>query len=109
MALKATIFKAEVRIGDVDRNYYQDHALTVVRHPSETDERMMVRVLAFALHVHDAHALGKGVGVDDEPDLVAARSHRRHRGLDRRRPARHVGRASGLRARRPGFYLPAGA
>jgi uncharacterized protein YaeQ len=69
MALKATIFKAELRIADMDRNYYRDHALTIARHPSETDERMMVRVLAFALHAHDALAFGKGLGADDEPDL----------------------------------------
>jgi uncharacterized protein YaeQ len=69
MALKATIFKAELRIADVDRNYYRDHALTIARHPSETDERMMVRVLAFALHAHDALAFGKGLDADDEPDL----------------------------------------
>ena len=69
MALKATIFKAELRIADVDRGYYQDHALTIARHPSETDERMMVRVLAFALHAHDALAFGKGLGAADEPDL----------------------------------------
>ena len=48
MALKATIFKAELQISDMDRNYYHDHALTLARHPSETDERMMVRLLAFA-------------------------------------------------------------
>ena len=48
MALKATIFKADLQIADMDRNYYNDHALTIARHPSETDERMMVRLLAFA-------------------------------------------------------------
>jgi uncharacterized protein YaeQ len=69
MALKATIFKAELRIADMDRSYYGDHALTIARHPSETDERMMVRVLAFALHAHEALAFGRGLGVDDEPDL----------------------------------------
>ena len=69
MALKATIFKAELRIADMDRNYYRDHALTIARHPSETDERMMVRVLAFALHAHEALVFGKGLGADDEPDL----------------------------------------
>jgi uncharacterized protein YaeQ len=69
MALKATIFKAELRISDMDRNYYGDHALTIARHPSETDERMMVRVLAFALHAHDALTFGRGLGADDEPDL----------------------------------------
>ena len=69
MALKATIFKAELRIADVDRGYYEDHLLTIARHPSETDERMMVRVLAFALHAHSALAFGKGIGAADEPDL----------------------------------------
>ena len=42
MALKATIFKSELQITDLDRDYYQTHALTLARHPSETDERMMV-------------------------------------------------------------------
>lgn len=53
----------------MDRNYYQDHALTIARHPSETDERMMVRVLAFALYAHEALIFGKGLSADDEPDL----------------------------------------
>jgi len=69
MALKATIFKAELQIADMDRNYYRDHALTLARHPSETDERMMVRLLAFALHAHEALSFGKGLSTDDEPDL----------------------------------------
>jgi uncharacterized protein YaeQ len=69
MALKATIFKASVQIADTDRNYYQSHALTIARHPSETDERMMVRLLAFALHAHEALEFGKGLSTDDEPDL----------------------------------------
>ena len=69
MALKATIFKADLQIADMDRNYYQDHALTIARHPSETDERMMVRVLAFALQAHEALSFGKGLSADDEPDL----------------------------------------
>ncbi|RJG07818.1 YaeQ family protein [Noviherbaspirillum cavernae] len=69
MALKATIFKADLQIADMDRHYYADHALTIARHPSETDERMMVRLLAFALHANDALAFGKGLSADDEPDL----------------------------------------
>ena len=69
MALKATIFKAALQIADMGRNYYQDHALTLARHPSETDERMMVRLLAFALNAGDALAFGNGLSVDDEPDL----------------------------------------
>jgi uncharacterized protein YaeQ len=69
MALKATIYKAELQVSDMDRHYYATHALTIARHPSETDERMMVRVLAFALHAHEALAFGKGLSTDDEPDL----------------------------------------
>ena len=69
MALKATIFKAQLGIADMDRPYYGDHAVTVARHPSETDERMLVRLIAFALHADDALAFGKGLSVDDEPDL----------------------------------------
>lgn len=69
MALKATIYKAELQIADMDRGYYGDHSLTVARHPSETDERMMVRLLAFALHADAALAFGNGLSTDDEPDL----------------------------------------
>jgi uncharacterized protein YaeQ len=69
MASNATIFKAALQIADVDRNYYQDHALTLARHPSETDERMMVRLLAFALHAHEALSFGRGLSTEEEPDL----------------------------------------
>ena len=69
MALKATIFKADLQIADMERNYYQGHALTLARHPSETDERMMVRLLAFALHAHEHLSFGQGLSTDDEPDL----------------------------------------
>jgi len=69
MALKATICKADLQIADMDRNYYAGHALTLARHPSETDERMMVRLLAFALNAHEHLAFGKGLSDIDEPDL----------------------------------------
>lgn len=69
MALKATIFKAGLQIADMARNYYHDHALTLARHPSETNERMMVRLLAFALNASETLAFGKGLSTDDEPDL----------------------------------------
>src|SRR5262245_36865574 len=69
MALKATIFKAEIHVADMDRQYYGDHSLTLARHPSETDERMMVRLLAFALPSHSGLSFGKGLSTDDEPDL----------------------------------------
>ncbi len=69
MALKSTIFKADLQIADMDRQYYDGHGLTIARHPSETDERMMVRILAFVLHAHAALTFGKGLSADDEPDL----------------------------------------
>jgi len=69
MALKATIYKAELQIVDMDRNYYADHALTIARHPSENDERMMARVLAYALHAQDGIAFTKGLFDVDEPEV----------------------------------------
>ena len=69
MAQNATIFKAALQIADIDRGYYRDHSLTIARHPSETDERMMVRLLAFARHADEALAFGRGIGTDDEADL----------------------------------------
>ena len=69
MALTATIFKANLQISDMDRNYYAEHQLTLARHPSETDERMMVRLLAFALHADERLSFTKGLCADDEPDL----------------------------------------
>jgi len=69
MASNATIFKAMLQIADMDRNYYQDHALTLARHPSETDERMMARLLAFVRHAHEALVFGRGISAENEPDL----------------------------------------
>jgi len=69
MAQKSTIFRADVSVADIDRSYYRDHVLRVARHPSETDERMMVRILAFALHADDALEFGRGLSTEDEPDL----------------------------------------
>ena len=69
MALKATIYKAELQVSDTDRNYYQGHALTLAQHPSETDERLMVRLCVYALHADPALEFGKGLSDDDEPAL----------------------------------------
>ena len=69
MAIKATVFKANLQIADMERHYYKDHALTLARHPSETDERMMIRLLAFALHAHEYLEFGQGMSNDDEADL----------------------------------------
>ena len=74
MALKSTVCKATLQIADMDRALYATHAVTLARHPSETDERMMVRLLAFALQVpaddHDgALVFARGLSDTDEPDL----------------------------------------
>ena len=69
MALKATIFKTTLQIADMDRHYYHDHHFTIARHPSETDERMMVRLLAFALNANEQLEFTRGISTEDEPDL----------------------------------------
>ena len=69
MALKATIFKVDLSIADMDRNVYEDFSLTLARHPSENDARMMVRLLAFMLFADEHLEFGKGLSTDEEPDL----------------------------------------
>ena len=69
MAVKATIFKAELQVSDMDRHYYATHALTLAQHPSETEERLMVRLPAFALNASEHLAFGRGISTYDEPDL----------------------------------------
>jgi uncharacterized protein YaeQ len=78
VALKSTIFKANLQVADIDHGYYADHALTLARHPSETDERMMVRLVALALNAHALQSLcqgdgtlafGAGLSDPDDPDV----------------------------------------
>lgn len=69
MAQKATIYKVELSVTDMDRPYYETHKLTVAKHPSETDERLMLRILAFALNAHEQLEMTKGLSTDDEPDI----------------------------------------
>jgi len=69
MALGATIYKVSLTVSDLDRNYYDDFELTVARHPSETEERMLIRLIAFALHADERLAFTKGITQEDEPDL----------------------------------------
>lgn len=69
MALKATIYKADLNISDMDRNYYASHNLTLAQHPSETIERLMLRLAVFALHASETLAFTRGLSADDEPDL----------------------------------------
>lgn len=78
MALKSTIYKANLSIADIDHGYYADHNLTLARHPSETDERMMVRLVALALQAHELQdtcngdgtlAFGAGLCDPSDPDV----------------------------------------
>ena len=78
MALKSTIFKAALQVADIDHGYYADHALTLARHPSETDERMMIRLAALAFNAHQLQtvcngdgtlAFGAGLSDPDDPDV----------------------------------------
>lgn len=69
MAPKSTVFKVNLQIADMDRHYYQDHQLTLAQHPSETDGRMMVRLLAFIINASADLVFTKGLCVDDEPEL----------------------------------------
>ena len=69
MASKATVYKVELQISDMDRHYYATHAFTLAQHPSETDERLMIRLLVFALHAQERLEFGRGISSDDEPDL----------------------------------------
>jgi len=69
MAQNATIYKAELQISDIDRGYYASHQLTIAQHPSETLQRMMLRILAFSLNATEELSFTKGISNDDEPDL----------------------------------------
>ncbi|MCL4067912.1 YaeQ family protein [Pseudomonas sp. GX19020] len=69
MAQNATIYKVELSVADMDRHYYETHKLTVAKHPSETDERLMVRLLAFALNAEAELEMTRGLSTDDEPDI----------------------------------------
>jgi uncharacterized protein YaeQ len=69
MALKATIYKAEIIISDMDRGYYHTHSLTLAQHPSETPERLMLRLVVFALHANEQLCFTRGLSAVDEPEL----------------------------------------
>jgi uncharacterized protein YaeQ len=69
MAQNSTIYKVELSVSDTDRHYYETHKLTVAKHPSETDERLMVRIVAFALNAHEHLEMTKGLSTGDEPDI----------------------------------------
>jgi uncharacterized protein YaeQ len=70
MATGSTIYKARLDISDIDRHYYHIHELTLAKHPSETDYRLMIRLIAFALNADEHLAFTKGLSAaDDEPEL----------------------------------------
>lgn len=74
MALKATIYKAQINFSNIDRNVYTSHAVTIARHPSETDERLLIRLLAFAMNApttedQDTLEFAKDMWEPDEPSL----------------------------------------
>ena len=69
MALNATIYKTELNIANMDTHYYAAHSLTLAKHPSETEARLMVRLIAFTLFASDTLTFGKGLSEDDAPDL----------------------------------------
>ncbi|HEX7034323.1 MAG TPA: YaeQ family protein [Pseudomonadales bacterium] len=69
MALKSTVYRVELDVSDIDRGYYASHTLTLARHPSETEQRLMVRLLAFVLHADPRLAFGRGLSADEDPDL----------------------------------------
>ena len=69
MALKATVYKAELQVSDMDRHYYATHNLTLAQHPSETDQRLMARLATFALFAHERLEFGRGLSEDGDADL----------------------------------------
>ncbi|MDN5924083.1 MAG: YaeQ family protein [Xanthomonadales bacterium] len=69
MALSSTIHKVELSISDMDRHYYATHSLTLARHPSETEQRLMARLLAFILYADERLIFGRGLSDEDEPAL----------------------------------------
>jgi uncharacterized protein YaeQ len=69
MAQQATIYKVKLSVSNMDRHYYEEHGLTIAKHPSETDERLMLRILAFAMNAHEKLEFTRGISTSDEPDI----------------------------------------
>ena len=69
MAEKATVCKANITLSDMDRHYYGDLSFTIAQHPSETAERMMVRLLSFCYRAADNLTFTRGLSSVDEPDI----------------------------------------
>lgn len=75
MALKATIYKATVNVADMDRNVFLDSSLTLARHPSETEERLMLRLLAWLVNAHERLTFTRGLSAEDEPEIWLLNDH----------------------------------
>lgn len=75
MALKATIYKAAVNIADMDRNFFHDASLTLAQHPSETEQRMMLRLLAWIYHADERLTFTRGLSAEDEPEIWRKNDH----------------------------------
>lgn len=75
MALKATIYKATANIADMDRHFYHDTTLTLAQHPSETEQRMMLRLLAWICHANERLTFTKGLSAEDEPEIWQRNDH----------------------------------
>ena len=69
MALSSTIYKFSISLSDLDRNKFETLNLTVAQHPSETAERMMVRVLCYGLHAQEFLQFTKGLSTPELPDI----------------------------------------
>ena len=66
MALKATVFKADLQVANLDQNQFGDYSLTLAQHPSETIERVMIRLLAFALYASEDLRFGRGLSNEED-------------------------------------------
>lgn len=75
MALKATIYKATVNVADMDKNVFLDSVLTLARHPSETEERLMLRLLAWLVNAHERLTFTRGLSAEDEPEIWLMNDH----------------------------------
>ncbi|MCJ8312507.1 MAG: YaeQ family protein [Saccharospirillaceae bacterium] len=69
MAISATVIRAKISIADMTRHYYQDHSLTLAQHPSENANRLMIRLLAYAVNAHEDLQFTKGLSTSDEPEI----------------------------------------
>jgi uncharacterized protein YaeQ len=69
MALKPTIYKIKIDLSNTDQGHYDSYPLTIALHPSETQERMMARVLAFCINAQDGLTFTRGLSAIEEPDI----------------------------------------